>query len=215
MSSPAETSTRDGGGAGVLGRVGQRLADHVVRSDLDPVRQPACGFSRALHVEAFHQALATTRQASTPPRNLAASVTLLSRPTIEWSTQIMGTQENKQAAARLFEGFRTGDLSVVDDLFVDDYVQHNPQAPDGRAATKALFAEFGPLDLTVYRIFGEGNWVFVHSSNATWNMANADVFLFNEAGKIVEHWDVLQSLPGTTVSGHDMLSQITPGPQLT
>jgi predicted SnoaL-like aldol condensation-catalyzing enzyme len=108
----------------------------------------------------------------------------------------MGVQENKQAAARLFEGFRTGDLSVIDELFVDDYVQHNPQAPDGRAATKALFAEFGPLDLTVFCIFGEGNWVFVNSSNATWNMTNADVFLFNDAGKIVEHWDVLQPLPG-------------------
>jgi predicted SnoaL-like aldol condensation-catalyzing enzyme len=108
----------------------------------------------------------------------------------------MGVQENKQAAARLFEGFRTGDLSVIDELFVDDYVQHNPRAPDGRAATKALFAEFGPLDLTVFCIFGEGNWVFVNSSNATWNMTNADVFLFNDAGKIVEHWDVLQPLPG-------------------
>ncbi|WP_313807224.1 nuclear transport factor 2 family protein [Sphingobium sp.] len=121
----------------------------------------------------------------------------------------MGVQENKETAAKLFEGFRTGDVSVFDKYVVDDYVQHNPQVPDGREVAKKFFKEVGPMDLTVHRIFGEGNWVFVHSSNATWNMANADVLLFNDEGKIVEHWDVLQPIPDESANGHDMFSQVT------
>ena len=40
-------------------------------------------------------------------------------------------------------------------------------------------------------------------------MAQVDIFRFNDAGKITEHWDVLQPIPEVTASGNDMFSQLT------
>jgi predicted SnoaL-like aldol condensation-catalyzing enzyme len=44
----------------------------------------------------------------------------------------------------------------------------------------------------------------VHSNYETWNTARVDIFRLNDAGKIIEHWDVLQQVPETTASGNDM-----------
>jgi predicted SnoaL-like aldol condensation-catalyzing enzyme len=40
-------------------------------------------------------------------------------------------------------------------------------------------------------------------------MAAIDIFRLNDEGKIVEHWDVMQQVPATTASGHDMVTQQT------
>jgi predicted SnoaL-like aldol condensation-catalyzing enzyme len=40
-------------------------------------------------------------------------------------------------------------------------------------------------------------------------MAGVDIFRFNEQGKIIEHWDVLQEVPETTASGNDTFSQLS------
>ena len=101
-------------------------------------------------------------------------------------------ERNKETVRRLFDAFRAGDTGAFDALIVDEYVQHNPQAGNGLDAVKAFFAPLGPLD--VYQ---------------TWGMAGVDIFRLNEAGKIVEHWDVLQEVPETTASGNDMFSQLT------
>jgi ketosteroid isomerase-like protein len=37
------------------------------------------------------------------------------------------TEQNKQTVARIFDAFRAGDVDALDDLIVDDYVQHNPK----------------------------------------------------------------------------------------
>jgi predicted SnoaL-like aldol condensation-catalyzing enzyme len=41
------------------------------------------------------------------------------------------TERNKQIVSRLFDAFRAGDIGAFDELIVDDYVQHNPQAGNG------------------------------------------------------------------------------------
>jgi predicted SnoaL-like aldol condensation-catalyzing enzyme len=51
--------------------------------------------------------------------------------------------------------------------------------------------------------------VAVHSNYKTWNTAGVDIFRFNDDGKIIEHWDVLQPVPETTASGNDMFSQLS------
>jgi predicted SnoaL-like aldol condensation-catalyzing enzyme len=40
-------------------------------------------------------------------------------------------------------------------------------------------------------------------------MAAVDIFRFNDEGKIIEHWDVLQQVPEKTASGNDMFSQLS------
>ena len=119
------------------------------------------------------------------------------------------TERNKQTVARLFEAFRAGDTDAFDDLIVEDYVQHNPQAGNGLQAVKDFFAPVGPVDVEVHRVIAEGDFVVVHSNYKTWNMAGIDIFRLNDDGKIIEHWDVLQQIPETTASGNDMFRQLS------
>ena len=119
------------------------------------------------------------------------------------------SERNKQTVARLFEAFRAGDVDAFDDLIVDDYVQHNPQAGNGLQAVKDFFAPAGPVDVEVHRVIAEGDLVAVHSNYKPWNMAGVDIFRLNDDGKIIEHWDVLQQVPEATASGNDMFSQLS------
>ena len=118
-------------------------------------------------------------------------------------------EQNKQSVDRLLDAFRAGDTDAFDDLIVEHYVQHNPQAGNGREAVKAFFDSAGPVDVEVHRVIAEGDLVAVHANYKTWNMAGVDIFRFDDEGKIIEHWDVLQPVPETTASGNDMFSQLS------
>jgi predicted SnoaL-like aldol condensation-catalyzing enzyme len=118
-------------------------------------------------------------------------------------------ERNKDVVRRLFDAFRAGDTDAFDELIVDEYVQHNPQAGNGLQAVKDFFAPVGPVDVEVHRVIAEGDLVAVHSHYKTWNMAGVDIFRIDDDGKIIEHWDVLQQVPETTASGNDMFSQLS------
>lgn len=119
------------------------------------------------------------------------------------------TERNKQTVARLFDAFRAGDTDAFDELIVDDYVQHNPQAGNGLQAVKEFFDPVGPVNVDVHRVIAEGDLVAVHANYKTWKMAGVDIFRLNDDARIVEHWDVLQQVPETTASGNDMFSQLS------
>jgi predicted SnoaL-like aldol condensation-catalyzing enzyme len=119
------------------------------------------------------------------------------------------TERNKQTVSRLFDAFRAGDVDAFDELIVDDYVQHNPQAGNGLQAVKEFFRPVGPVDFEVHRVIAEGDLVAAHVNYKTWNMAAVDIWRLNDEGKIIEHWDVLQEVPETTASGNDMFSQLS------
>jgi predicted SnoaL-like aldol condensation-catalyzing enzyme len=118
-------------------------------------------------------------------------------------------ERNKKTVERLFEAFRAGDTDAFDDLIVEDYVQHNPQAGNGLQAVKDFFAPVGPVDVDVHRVIAEGDLVVAHSHYKTFGMAGIDIWRFDADGKIIEHWDVLQTVPETTASGNDMFSQLS------
>jgi predicted SnoaL-like aldol condensation-catalyzing enzyme len=119
------------------------------------------------------------------------------------------TEQNKQTVARLFDAFRAGDVDAFDDLIAPDYVQHNPQADNGLEAVKEFFRPVGPVDVVVYRVIAEGDLVAAHSHYKTFNMAGIDIWRFDDEGRMIEHWDVLQQVPDTTASGNDMFSQLS------
>ena len=118
-------------------------------------------------------------------------------------------EQNKQTVSRVFDAFRAGDVDALDELIVEDYLQHNPQADNGLQAVKDFFAPVGPVDVEVHRVIAEGELVAVHSNYKASHMAGVDIFRLNEDGKIIEHWDVLQPIPETTASGNDMFSQLS------
>jgi predicted SnoaL-like aldol condensation-catalyzing enzyme len=119
------------------------------------------------------------------------------------------TEKNKETVARVFDAFRAGNPDAFDELIVEDYVQHNPQADNGLQAVKEFFRPLGPVDVEVYRVIAEGDLVAAHSHYRSFNMAGVDIWRFNDEGKMVEHWDVLQEVPETTASGNDMFLQLT------
>lgn len=89
-----------------------------------------------------------------------------------------------------------------------DYVQHNPNARDGRDAALAML---GPLfggpgaTFTVERILVDGEMAMIHVHGQPdpkgKGVAVADIYRLSH-GKIVEHWDVLQPIPDTTINPH-------------
>jgi predicted SnoaL-like aldol condensation-catalyzing enzyme len=107
------------------------------------------------------------------------------------------------------EVFNGHSFKMLDQYMRDDYIQHNPDVPQGKAGFKKFFTntfksipDFG---YTIKRIVAEGDFVMLwaattgtHTGGAwldhppTGNKINIDVvdiFRFQE-GKIAEHWDV-------------------------
>jgi predicted SnoaL-like aldol condensation-catalyzing enzyme len=92
----------------------------------------------------------------------------------------------------------------------DKYVQHNPGIADGReAAIEALTPLFSRADMqfNVKRILVDGDYAAIHlhaiAPDTPRGTAVVDLFRL-EGGKIVEHWDVLQSVPPESKNPHPM-----------
>ncbi len=92
-----------------------------------------------------------------------------------------------------------------------DYIQHNPHVASGKAGFIAYFDRMAAVHpgkrVTVKRAFAEGGHVILHC-HQVWpgglEYAGIDIFRLDEAGKVVEHWDVLQELPETSANDNGM-----------
>ena len=91
-----------------------------------------------------------------------------------------------------------------------DYIQHNPSLPDGRdAAIELLEPMFSSpaFIVDVKRVLVDGDLaaIHLHARPTPDALGGAVVDLFRlQGGKIVEHWDVIQQWPETSVSSHPM-----------
>ena len=94
-----------------------------------------------------------------------------------------------------------------------EYLQHNPMVADSGQAFIDTFAPFLKLNpqsrASVKRVIAEGDLValHVHSQLSPEDKGEAvvDIFRFDNDGKIVEHWDVIQPVPKEkTASGRSM-----------
>ncbi|MBA1200398.1 SnoaL-like domain-containing protein [Pseudomonas capeferrum] len=124
-----------------------------------------------------------------------------------------GTTENKQLVLDFTHlAFAKKQLRQAFERYVaPDYIQHNPNAPDGaEAATQFLEGfqkQFPNSSYDIQRVASEGNLVFLHvharTSPEDRGVAVVDIFRV-ESGRIIEHWDVIQPVPEQSVSKHPM-----------
>ncbi|MEM8556676.1 MAG: nuclear transport factor 2 family protein [Bacteroidota bacterium] len=110
------------------------------------------------------------------------------------------TDANKALVRAMIEDLlmRGGDATNAAAYIAGDYIQHNAQVPDGRAAFEALLtAPDRPLWYDeIVLLVGRGNFVAT-LCRATWaGRPYAQVDLFRLAdGRIVEHWDNAEPVP--------------------
>lgn len=103
---------------------------------------------------------------------------------------------------------------AVEKYLNPEYIQHNPLIPTGAKALGEAFTYFATqhplLRVEVYKVIAAGDYAFAHvnffnvfsDDPNDRGTAGVDIYRFNEEGKIIEHWDVLQAVPDPATSAN-------------
>lgn len=110
------------------------------------------------------------------------------------------TETNKAQVRRLFDVLIHGTPdqvgAAVQENFSPDYKQHNPAAADGLQGFIAAVPTEQWVFKKQHKVLGEGNFVLSIAEGTHKGEPAAFYDLVRlENGKIVEHWDVIQSVP--------------------
>lgn len=96
-------------------------------------------------------------------------------------------------------------------VIADDYKQHNPYVPDGKKPFVAFFTqhfkEYPQAKARIVRSAADKDlvWLHTHSTRTPDERGNAIVDIFRvRDGKIIEHWDVIQSVPEKAANSNTM-----------
>jgi predicted SnoaL-like aldol condensation-catalyzing enzyme len=120
---------------------------------------------------------------------------------------------HKEKVVSFLEAVNARDVSTIEELVTEDYIQHNPFIPTGRDSFLALLPvlEQNGTKVQNIRVIEDGKFVAMHNlwTNAAPfgadTVVSFDILRFDDNGKIAEHWDAIQPWESETVSGRTMI----------
>jgi len=124
----------------------------------------------------------------------------------------MELEQNKENAIAFYKMAYEGNPKEAVALYVgEDYIQHNPDVADGLDGFINYFErmqnEYPQKSIDFVRCIAEGNLVALHT-HQTWpgddEYVTMDFFRFDQNGKICEHWDAIQQIPGKSANPNTM-----------
>ena len=123
------------------------------------------------------------------------------------------SDQNKQNAQAFYDLMfnQSKPREAIEQYAGAEYIQHNPEVADGKEPFIEYFermaAEYPGKSVTFKRAFAEGQHVVLHC-HQVWpgnlEYSGIDIFRFDDDGKIVEHWDVLQVVPAAANNDNTM-----------
>lgn len=104
------------------------------------------------------------------------------------------------------------DRTRLSEFLVGNYIQHSPEATDGLDGIGDFLdwikATYPTHRNIIKRIFAQDDHVIVHLHCPVGpgepDLAVVDIFRLDDAGMIVEHWDVVQRVPATSRNANTM-----------
>lgn len=119
-------------------------------------------------------------------------------------------ERNKQLAMHAFAEFAAGNIDILRTVLREDFVEHSPGNPSGREAFIEFIAS-APVgkarELNLKRVIADDQYVVMHYemilAGDDRGVAVVDLWRMQD-GLIVEHWDVVQPVPGPELVPHGM-----------
>ena len=109
-------------------------------------------------------------------------------------------ERNKALVKQFFAAVESRDKATVTKIVREDYIQHMPAIPTGRAAILNYIDRMtpsGPGKMPQFaRVIAEGDLVVVHFRREDPNGPVATMEIFRiQGGQIAEHWAVTEAIP--------------------
>lgn len=121
-------------------------------------------------------------------------------------------EANRQLVVEFYhQNFNQHQVDQATKVMADDYIQHNPLVPNGKAPFvsffKGFFAKNPNAKSKIVRTAADGDlvWLHIHATNGENDRGQAIIDVFRvKDGKIVEHWDVIQDVPEKAANHNTM-----------